>query len=86
MKTDIVEISLSSLLDKAESSLHSHLAESPESTHVKLAAIFNELRAGSLRRKVYPSARDLYWDEPTTKAEQQCLDDALAVFKFLGKS
>jgi hypothetical protein len=46
MKHDTMAMSLSTLLDKAESSLRDHLADWPESRHLHLKAIYQELRAG----------------------------------------
>jgi hypothetical protein len=80
---DTIATSLSTLIDKAESSLRDHLADSPESRHVHLKALYQELRAGLPRRNVYPSARDLFWDDPTTTNQKRCLGDAIAVFTFL---
>lgn len=70
---------LSALVQKAELSLSAHLSENPTSKHKLLAQIYAELKAG-VQRNEYPTARDLFWDDPQSKHEELCLSDALAVF------
>lgn len=70
------------LLNRAESSLAAHLADTPASKHDVLAQIYSDLRIGA-HRETCPTARDLFWDDPKSSAEEQCLDDALTVFQFL---
>jgi hypothetical protein len=72
---------LTKLIDRAEASLAAHLAMAPGSKHKQLLQFYAELRAGT-RREHYPTARDLFWDTPQSTAEEQCLNDALAVFRF----
>ena len=72
---------LMELIDRAEASLAVHLASTPGSKHAQLSQFYADLRAGA-RRVHYPTARDLLWDAPQTAAEEQCLNDALAVFRF----
>jgi hypothetical protein len=72
---------LAKLIDRAEASLAAHLATAPGSKHKQLSQFYAELRAGT-RRARYPTARDLFWDTPQTAAEEQCINDALAVFRF----
>lgn len=83
MKDKADAASLDTLLISAEASLAEHLAMRPESKHKLLAMLYAEVRAKVPRRKAYPSARDLFWDDPLDKTEEQCLDDALKVFHFL---
>ena len=73
------------LLSRAESSLTAHLAETPASRHNLLAQLYSDLRIGA-HRETYPTARDLFWDDPQSAAEERCIDDALADFQFLRKS
>jgi hypothetical protein len=82
MKGDAIS-SISVLLDRAEGSLAAHLAERPDSKHRLLGSIYSEIRCNAPRRKPYPTARDLFWDDPQSKVEEQCLNDALEVFRFM---
>ena len=75
--------SLETLLATAEASLAVHLAARPESKRKLLATLYSEIRSNAPRRKAYPSARDLFWDDPLDEIEGQCLSDALHVFIFL---
>lgn len=83
MKDTVDKSSLDALLDKAEASLAVHLADRPDSKHNLLTILYSEIRAGSPRRKAYPSARDLFWDDPLDQNESQCLSDAKNVFHFI---
>lgn len=74
---------LSALLERAESSLARHLDDNPNSKHKRLLSFYSEIRAGVTHAGPYPTARDLFWDDPENAIEAECLDDALAVFQFL---
>lgn len=80
---DTAGASLTALLDKAEASLSAHRAEHPDSKHNLLATFYAEIRANAPRREAYSSARDLSWDDPKDKNEEQCLNDAIHVFLFI---
>jgi hypothetical protein len=76
------DIALDNLLDAAERSLVVLLAADPTNRNRKLLAFYAELRS-DVRRDVYPSARDLFWDHPQTPLEEICLQDALKVFEHV---
>ena len=77
-----IQPELLELLSRAEGTLAIHLAEVPTSKHNLLVHFYSELRSGA-RREAYPTARDLFWDDPGSVTEERCLHDALAVFDFV---
>ena len=77
-----IQTELLELLGRAEISLATHLDQAPTSKHRLLAQFYSELKSGE-RRQTYPSARDLFWDDPQLVGEEKCLQDALAVFDFV---
>jgi hypothetical protein len=74
---------LGALLERAEASLARHLDDNPNSKHKRLLSFYSEIRAGVPHAGPYPTARDLFWDDPEDDIEAKCLDDALALFQFL---
>jgi hypothetical protein len=83
MKTE-ARIQLTDLLERAEASLAALLVDVPDSKHRSLATFYSEIRANAPKREIFPTAAELFWDDPQSKAEEQCLNDALKVFKFIG--
>jgi len=78
---------LTALLSKAKLSLDAFLASKPGGkTHDYLNELYEQLGRGAPRLPKYPTARDLFWDDPRTALEEQCLNDALAVFRFVGRN
>lgn len=71
------------LLNSAEQSLAEHLALRPDSQNKKLLELYAHVKNGTTPPFGFPDARHLFWDTPEDEAEEKCLSDAFAVFRFL---
>jgi hypothetical protein len=81
------EAELTALLSNAKLSLDAFLASKPEGkTPDYLNDLYDQLGRGAPHLLKYPTARDLFWDDPRNALEEQCLNDALAVFRFVGRN
>ena len=69
-------------LKKAHGRLNELLAVEPNSHHKLLLKLYKDVEAGLRNIEEYPTARHLFWDNPKTELEEQCLLDAARVFQL----
>jgi len=70
-------------LKKAHLSLDKLLAVEPDSHHKMLLDLYHEVTLGLKDVSEYPTARHLFWSNPKSELEENCLNDAVIVFQLV---
>jgi hypothetical protein len=70
-------------LSKARLSLDKLLAVEPESDHKLLLDLYHDVEFGLKDVSEYPTARHLFWSDPKSELEKNCLNDAVIVFQLV---
>ena len=70
-------------LKKAHLSLDKLLAVEPDSHHKMLLDLYHDVEFGLKDVSEYPTARHLFWSDPKSELEENCLNDAVIVFKLV---
>ena len=74
---------LSVLLAQGKRSINELLLIEPDSRHKLLLELYAHVENETLPEHGFPDARHLFWDDPKSELEQQCLEDALRIFSYV---
>lgn len=77
---------LKAQLDKARNSLQKYLDFEPCSSHKLLLNLYQEVEVGLKDPDEFPTARHLFWDEPNSDLERECLEDAVLLFQLASET
>jgi hypothetical protein len=70
-------------LKKAHLSLNELLKVEPDSEHKMLLDLYHDVEFGLKDVSEYPTARHLFWNNPISELEINCLNDAVLVFQLV---
>ena len=70
-------------LQKAHLSLNKLLVAEPDSHHKMLVDLYRDVELGLKGVSEYPTARHLFWSNPKSELEENCLNDAVIVFQLV---
>ena len=70
-------------LQKAHISLNKLLVAEPNSHHKMLVGLYRDVELGLKDVSEYPTGRHLFWSNPKSELEENCLNDAVIVFQLV---